>query len=116
MTDPARDEHTESTRLAELLACEQELEELRARARGEAAELVAGARREAEARAASVDAALAGEIDALRNEVREEARREIERALAQAEAQAARYDAVDDAEIERLADVAFLELLGRAGG
>jgi hypothetical protein len=114
MTSPERDEHTESSRLAELLACEQELEDLRARARDEAAEVVARARRDVDERRAEMAAGLIAEVETLRERVREELRREVERARAQAEAQAARYDAVDDAEVERLAEVAFHELVGRA--
>jgi F0F1-type ATP synthase membrane subunit b/b' len=114
MTGPARDEQTESSRLSELLACEEELQLLRERARDEAAELVARARREATDREAALDAELTGELERLRGRIEEEARREIERARAQAETQAARYDAVGDAEVERLADVAFLQLLGRS--
>ena len=116
MTDPARDEHTESTRLAELLSCEEELAVLRSRTLDEASALVALAQREASEREAALDAALVGELDRLRDQIREGARREIERAHAQARAQASRYDAVDDAEVERLAGVAFRALLGRSSG
>ena len=99
------------SRLAELLACEQELAEQLAAARDEGRDLIERARREAALAEAELEASLEKASDRVRREIREASQARIHEVLRRARERAARYERLTDAEVERLAESALRRLI-----
>ena len=110
-----RHEKGHPSRLADLLACEQELAELMSGATEEARKCVEAARRDAEQAAAELDASLEAEEKRARGEIAEVARARADALLVDARARAGRFDGVSDEQIARLASSALRRLLGLEG-
>lgn len=98
--------------LAALRTFERELAERLDAARAEAARVVDDARLDADREDADLEAALEHEADALRARTRAEAQSRVRDIASTARTRAARYDAVSDDVVERLADDAFVTLIG----
>jgi vacuolar-type H+-ATPase subunit H len=107
-------EKQRASRLAELLACEEELAGLMTAARAEARRRVDAARDEAERAAGLLGASLDEEAERARREIREAARGRADTLLEKARAQVVRFEGVSDAEVGRLAESALRRLIGRA--
>jgi hypothetical protein len=105
-----------ASRLAELLACEEELAGLMEAVRADARRRVEAARTEAERADAELDASLEAEAVRVRREIEDGTRAAVRGIVAGANAQAARFDAVSDDEVARLAASALrlLTTQGRA--
>jgi vacuolar-type H+-ATPase subunit H len=99
------------SRLSELLACETELADLMAKARGEARRRVEAAREEVERADADHAASLATEAERARREIDDSARARAQALLADARGRVARFDGVSDAEVARLAESALRRLM-----
>jgi len=100
-----------ASRLAELLACEQELEAAMASVREDARRRVEAARAEQARGAAELEELLEREAERVRRDVDEAARARVRSLLAEADQRVARFDRVSDPEIERLAAVALRQLM-----
>jgi vacuolar-type H+-ATPase subunit H len=105
----------EPNQLAELLACEQELAVQLARAQEDARRLVDEARAEAARAEAALEGSLQAEAERLRASIREEIQASLREIAARTRERIARFEAVSDEEVARLADAAFLRLIGREG-
>jgi hypothetical protein len=110
---PPHDDGSETSRLADLLACEGELERLWTIAEQEARARVEAARRAADRQEAELDRSLAAELEEVSIRLREQARERIREQEARERERADRYDAVSDLEVSRLADVVFRLLVAR---
>ena len=110
----ATHEKERATRLAELLACEEELAGLMEAARAEGRRRVEAARQEAERAESELGQRLEEEADRARQQIEEAARAGVQALVDGARERVVRFDAVSDAEVTRLAVSALRRLLGPA--
>ena len=116
MLAAAAHEKEGTSRLVELLACEEELAGLMADARAEGRRRVEAAREEAERVAAELGSRLEQEADRARREIAEAAGARVEALLEEARFRAARFDDVSDEQVARLAESALRRLMGTVRG
>jgi hypothetical protein len=103
---------TQTSQLAELVACERELADLLAAAEAEGRAMVEEARASATAAEADIEAALEGEGERARADIREATQRKVRAIQVSAQELVARFERVSDEEAGRLADIAFRLLVG----
>lgn len=104
----------DKTQLEELLECERHLTELMVEARVDAARRIEEARAAASAQEADLEASLGMEADRLRAAVRERTQASVREIRAEAEARVTGFDGITDEQVTRLADHA-LRILIRPG-
>lgn len=104
----------DKSELAELLECERQLAELMGVARADATRTIEEARAAASAQEADLEASLGMEADRLRAAVRERTQARVREIRAEAEAGVTRFDGITDEQITALADHA-LRILIRPG-
>lgn len=114
MTDRPRDGDQQS-QLAELLACERDLDRLLATAREEARRTVEDARAAATQAEADAEGTLAAEVERLRSTIEGQARSRVQEILARSRERAARFDGISDERVKDLADAAFRQLISHDG-
>ncbi|MDH5590044.1 MAG: hypothetical protein OEZ65_05145 [Gemmatimonadota bacterium] len=99
-----------ASHLAELLECEQELEDLLAEARAQAAAIVERARAEAARAEGESEASLDQAARKIRDEIDERTRRRVAEVAREAARRTEFLGSIPDAEVARLADAVFRRL------
>jgi vacuolar-type H+-ATPase subunit H len=114
-TGDAGDEAHQASGLAELLACERELDELMSAVRTDARRRVADALSQVAHAEAELEASLAEEAERARRELREETQARVRDVSSRARVRVTRFESVSDDEVARLAESAFRRLLDWEG-
>ena len=116
--DPTGDrshEHDLHGDLAELLACESELDRLLTETWGEAERRIEAARTGAAKAAADLERELEGEASKLRGAITAQADARVQAVLTESRKRRARFEGVSDEEVEALADSALRRLIAPEG-